>query len=921
MPIRKTLLAAFLSTVSVSTLCITALPAAANVQASIDNSYVRSAKTHFDAGRFREASIELKNALRQDPDNGMGRYLLGRILLQQGDINGAMKELGRAHKLSPNDDTSIWLAEARMKAGDPKGALELLQGDGTTIDGTVQRLTLSANAFTQLSRFDEAEAAYLRTLEVDPRRVEGHFGLAKVYAAREDYKAAADKLDEIVIGKPDFAPGWMLRGEVSMAKGDRQAAFVAFDRAVSLAPEAPAPLIARARANLATGNLDRATADRDAVRTLAPDAPITYYLNAAIEFAEGDFEAANRSFTQLQRNFDSFAPAVLLGALIKHKKGEHNQADSLLTRYITMQPGNLEARRALASVRLANGQPRNALEMLNSVLSKSPNDMASLRQQASAYLSLDQYDKAEAIFKRVAQSRVPAEAREAEMALTLLNPPQTIQDPGFTDVNTRRLLLKAVDRLSNDDHAAAQNLLDRVKVRGSATVLALRGTVAMELGNTKEARGYLDQSLQIVPDMMSAIATYAQLDQRDGTPENILPRLKQLLKSQPKSEVLTLGVAQRMSEEGKRQEATAFLAERSKVAPRSLAISRALVSAHMVQEDFDAAADEAVRLAGIASDNPAILVFVTNALMDANAADRAVPVAEKISSLVPESPRSATLLAETQMQSGAVDAARNTLKAAIRKWPDVIPVTATLVRLEVLEENVAAVKSITKALARKHPSTAARLTANAMTELGKPAEAVKALESAYAKKPNSPLAIDLFKARRLANQDEIAFKDMSAWVEANKTDRAALLTYATALMEMDRKGEAAKAYEAYLVLEPNNPVALNNYAWLRHQNQRPDALDYAQRAYDAASGSPEIADTYGWMLVTYGKVKEGLALLQTAKDAAPNNPGIHYHFAYALSKSGRKDEAKAVLVNVLQGTASFDERAEAEQLMNTLNDG
>jgi len=73
--------------------------------------------------------------------------------------------------------------------------------------------------------------------------------------------------------------------------------------------------------------------------------------------------------------------------------------------------------------------------------------------------------------------------------------------------------------------------------------------------------------------------------------------------------------------------------------------------------------------------------------------------------------------------------------------------------------------------------------------------------------------------------------------------------------------------------------------------------------------------------VTYGKLKEGLALLQTAKDAAPNNPGIHYHFAYALSKAGRMDEAKSVLVNVLQGTATFDERAEAEQLMQKLSDG
>jgi len=640
MPIRKTVFAAILSTVAVPALYIGATPAAANIEAALDNPYVASAKAHFDNGRYREASIELKNALRQEPDNALGRYLLGRILFGQGDLAGATKELGRAHDLSPNDDTAIWLAETRIRTGDARGALKLVEGKGVTIDGTIRRLTVSAAAHTQLNQFDEAEAAFRKTLEIDPRRVEGHYGLAQVYAGRKDYRAAADKLDEIVIGKPDFAPGWMLRGEVSLAKGDKQAAFVAFDKAVSLSPQATQPLIARARANLATGDLERAKTDTNTVRNLAPNAPIAHYLNAAIAFAEGDIDTANRSFTQLQRSFDSFAPAVLLGALIKQQKGEHNQADALLVQYIGMQPDNIDARRALASVRLSNDQPHNALDVLDRILEKSPNDSASLRQKASAHLSLDQYDKAETIFRRLAQGSVQKEAREAQMALSLLDPPAGAQDPAFKDLGVRRALLKAVDRVANDDHKAAERLLDQLTVSNSPTILALRGSVAAELGDMKSARGYLDQALQIAPEMTSAIATYAQIDQREGTADRILPRLMRLLETRPQSELLTLGVAQRMTAEGKRAEAIAFLSKRTQVAPNSIAISRALVSAHMVQESFSAAANEAERLSRIAPQNPGVLVFASKALMDAKAADRAVPIAETVRRLVPNSPRS-----------------------------------------------------------------------------------------------------------------------------------------------------------------------------------------------------------------------------------------------------------------------------------------
>jgi len=919
MLIRKTIFAAILSTVAVPALYLTATPVAANVQQHLDNPYVASAQSHFDQGRYREASIELKNALRQDPEHAHARFLLGRILFERGDLAGATKELSRAHGLNPTDATAVWLAEAKLQSGDAEGALTLVDGEGSTIDSTVNRLTVKAAALSSLKRFDEAEAAYRQTLEIDPRRVEGHFGIAQVYVGRRDYVAAADKLDEIVIGKPDFSPGWMLRGEVALAKGDKQAAFVAFDKAVNLAPNTAPPLIARARAHLASGDLARAKVDSAAVQQIAENSPISHYLNSAVAFAEGDIDRANRSFTHLQRNFEGFPPAVLLGALIKHQKGAHGQADALLVRYISLQPENLEARRALASVRLANGQPRNAIEMLQSVLKVAPNDSASVRQMASAQLSMNQYEEAHATFRRLTQIGTEAEVRDAEMALKLLSPPTDASDPIFSNAEVRRTLLKAVDRSSNSDPKTAKKLLDGLDVPESATVLALRGSVESELGNGEPARKLLTRALEIEPELASAIATFEMLDRREGRADEILPRLQTLLSARPKSEMLTLGIAQRMGIEGNREQATKFLSERVTIAPQSVPISRAYVSALMLKKNFPAAADEAFRLSTIAPENPGVLVFAANALIDAQAADRAVEVATRVRDLVPNSPRSASLLAEAQAQSGAIDTARETLRAAMKKWPDQVGVAASLVKLEVAQKNAAGVKTVTKALARKRPNAAARLTATALAEMGQPGLAVEALERAFAKRPDQRLAVDLFSARRRAGRDEVAFAEMAKWLEANRDDRQELMSYATGLLESGKQGEAAAAYQSYLALEPNNPVALNNYAWLRHQSQRPDALDYAQRAYKAASGSPEIADTYGWMLVTYGKLKEGLDLLQSAREASPNSPGIQYHFAYALSKVGRKDEAKKILVNVLQGTASFTERAEAEQLMQELD--
>ena len=171
MPIRKTVFAAILSTVAVPAIYLTATPVAANVQQHLDNPYVASAQAHFDNGRFREASIELKNALRQDPNHAHARFLLGRILFDRGDLAGASKEFERAHDLEPSDLTSRWLAEAKLQSGDAEAALALVEGEGSTIDSTVDRLTVKAAALSSLKRFDEAEAVSYTHLTLPTKRI------------------------------------------------------------------------------------------------------------------------------------------------------------------------------------------------------------------------------------------------------------------------------------------------------------------------------------------------------------------------------------------------------------------------------------------------------------------------------------------------------------------------------------------------------------------------------------------------------------------------------------------------------------------------------------------------------------------------------------------------------------------------------
>jgi predicted Zn-dependent protease len=116
-------------------------------------------------------------------------------------------------------------------------------------------------------------------------------------------------------------------------------------------------------------------------------------------------------------------------------------------------------------------------------------------------------------------------------------------------------------------------------------------------------------------------------------------------------------------------------------------------------------------------------------------------------------------------------------------------------------------------------------------------------------------------------------------------------------------------------------VILNNLGWLYARKGDPRGVGLVRTAYELAPNSPEIQDTYGWILVKGGKVKEGLEVLEKAAEALPKSAEIQYHYAAALAQSNKKAEALEILTRVLAEKSQFDERKEADALLETLKGG
>ena len=79
-----------------------------------------------------------------------------------------------------------------------------------------------------------------------------------------------------------------------------------------------------------------------------------------------------------------------------------------------------------------------------------------------------------------------------------------------------------------------------------------------------------------------------------------------------------------------------------------------------------------------------------------------------------------------------------------------------------------------------------------------------------------------------------------------------------------------------------------------------------------------MADTAGWILVSQGKLLEGLPVLSKAVSLDGENPEIRFHHAQALAKAGDSARARSELKIVLASGKKFSQLDEARALMNRL---
>jgi tetratricopeptide (TPR) repeat protein len=130
---------------------------------------------------------------------------------------------------------------------------------------------------------------------------------------------------------------------------------------------------------------------------------------------------------------------------------------------------------------------------------------------------------------------------------------------------------------------------------------------------------------------------------------------------------------------------------------------------------------------------------------------------------------------------------------------------------------------------------------------------------------------------------------------------------------------ATHAYRIALAREPENALALNNFAFfLSADPARVDeALELAEQAYRRAPTSAAVIDTLGWLLYLKDDLERAESLIEEALRRRPDNAQVRYHLGMIYARRGKTMEARRALEEAL-ASPDLAEAAEARSTLRSL---
>jgi tetratricopeptide (TPR) repeat protein len=398
--------------------------------AVVKKRYLESGNKYFDKGRYKEASIQYRNALKRDPRYGAAHYKLALVSLKVGDVVGAVSSLRRAVELIPKDQPDHW--DAVVKLSDiylafGKGEKlymkevetftdDLLQRDSNSFDAHRLIGDLNYSRATDAYRnkqpdeglvfLDKATAEYRRADSLKPGQQGVLMQLARARAAKTDFAEAEAVYRRVIDKDKTFQSAYTELYRLFMYQNKPGDAEQVLRLAFENNPKQFEYLTLLAMHYYGLQRRDAMAGILNQIKSHAKDYDQAYLTVGDFYLRMGDGESAVREYQEgIAKDAKKKATYQKRVIEVLMRQGKRSEAAEINSQILKENKNDNDARGLAASLLLDKGDIAKALAELQQVVTLAPDNPVSRYNLGRAHAMRNEYEQARQQFQKAIELR------------------------------------------------------------------------------------------------------------------------------------------------------------------------------------------------------------------------------------------------------------------------------------------------------------------------------------------------------------------------------------------------------------------------------------------------------------------------------------------------------------------------------------
>lgn len=648
--------------------------------------FVERGDAYVKEGKLREASIEYRNAVDADPNDGAARARLAETYVKIGDTTRALPEYVAAADLLPND-THIQLEAGRhlLVGGRAREALARADGVLARTPQDVDANILKGNALAGLKDLNGALDAIEEAIRIDPGRGSSYTQLGFIELARGREAESEAAFRKAVEAAPKQIDGYLALANFYWGLNRIPEAEQTFEAALKLDPQHRVANRAMALFMLTTRRILEAEPYLQQLASLEDDTAsqfglIDYYL------ATNRIKEAVARLEPMARKDATAKSAKRRLARAAAMSGDPQKAHGILDELLKQDVRDSETQLQKGQMLLTEGKGDAALEHVLAAAKARPNSAIAQYSLGRIYAARGDVNAAETAYREVLRLNPRAAAAQVELSQLLLAAGkaeaslQTAEEAARNQPQSaaaRLALVRSLLARQEADRAAKELQVLLNQRPNDASVHVQNGILSSLRKNPTGARAAFTKALALEPNSTEALAGLVALDLSAKNRDAARKRVDEALTKRKSPELLMLA-ARTYAATSDPSTAERLLREAIELEPTLLPAYGMLGQLYLSQNRLEEARKEFDALAARQAKPVAALTMSGMILQSQGNSKLARERFEKALSFDPSAAVAGNNLAWIVMEAGDLNAALQLAQTAASAAPDVPEIMDTL---------------------------------------------------------------------------------------------------------------------------------------------------------------------------------------------------------------------------------------------------